>query len=85
MSFLSNGLVLVKYLPVGVWFGFLGGEVEIVNESGETPKTVVVHRPGEFIGDVAQLIGGPALVSAAARTDREVYEVSTEALREILD
>ena len=30
---------------------------------------------------MAQLTGGPALVSAVARTDSEVYEVSPEALR----
>jgi thioredoxin reductase (NADPH) len=46
------------------FFVVKSGEVEIVDESGETPKTVAVHRPGEFTGDVAQLTGGPALVSA---------------------
>ena len=50
-----------------------------------TPKTVAVHGPGEFTGDVAQLTGGPALVSAVARGDCEVYEVSADALRQILN
>ena len=52
-----------------------------MDESGETPKTITVHGPGEFTGDVAQLTGGPALVSAVARGDCEVYEVSPDALR----
>ena len=46
------------------FFVVKSGEVEIVDESGETPKTIAVHGPGEFTGDVAQLTGSPALVSA---------------------
>jgi thioredoxin reductase (NADPH) len=29
------------------FFVIKSGEVEILDESGETPKTVTVHRPGE--------------------------------------
>ena len=47
------------------------GEVEIIDESGDTPKTLTVHRPGEFTGDVAQLTGSPAVVGAIARGDME--------------
>ena len=61
------------------------GEVEIVDESGETPKTVTVHGPGEFTGEVGQLTGGPSLVTAIARGDCEVYEVSPDAFRQLLD
>src|SRR5438105_621839 len=59
------------------------GEVEIVDESGDQPKTVTVHGPGEFTGDVSQVTGRPAIVSAIARTDGEAYEVSPDALREL--
>ncbi len=62
-----------------------GGEVEIRDESGETPKTLVVLRSGQFTGDVAQLTGSPALVSGVARGDCEVYEVSPDALRDLLN
>src|SRR6266850_5648118 len=61
------------------------GEVEIVDESGETPKVVTVHQPGEFTGEVGQLTGGPSLVTAIARGDCEVYEVSPAAFRQLLD
>jgi len=54
------------------------GEVEIVDDSSAPPRTIRVHGPGEFTGDVAQITGGPALVSAIARTDCEVYEVSDD-------
>ena len=67
------------------FFVVKSGEVEIVDESGETPKTVAVLGPGEFTGDVTQLTGGPAIVSAVARGDCEVYEVSPDALRQLLN
>ena len=40
---------------------------------------------GQFTGDVSQLTGGPAVVSAVARGDCEVYEVSGDALRRLLN
>ena len=61
------------------------GEVEIRDESGETPKTIVVLHRGQFTGDAAQLTGSPVLVSGVARGDCEVYEVSQDALRQILN
>src|SRR5438445_622471 len=51
------------------------GEVEIVDHSGDEPKTVTVHRKGQFTGDVSHLTGNPAVVSAVARGDTEVYEL----------
>ena len=67
------------------FFVVKSGEVEIMDESGETPKTITVHRPGEFTGDVVQLTGSPAIVSAIARGDSEVYEVAAEAVRQVLN
>jgi thioredoxin reductase (NADPH) len=61
------------------------GQVEILDESGETPKIVTVHQPGEFTGEVGQLTGGPSPVTAIARGDCEVYEVSPAAFRLLLD
>ena len=67
------------------FFVIKSGAVEIRDESGEAPKTVTVHRPGEFTGDVAHLTGEPAVVSAVARGDTEVYEVSADGLRQVLN
>ena len=61
------------------------GEVEIVDYSGETPKTVVVHGKGQFTGDVSHLTGRSAVISAVARGECEVAEVSGEALRGALN
>jgi thioredoxin reductase (NADPH) len=67
------------------FFVVKSGQVEILDESGETPKTVTVHGPGEFTGDVAHLTGRPSVVSAVAREDCEVYEVSAEGVRQVLN
>jgi thioredoxin reductase (NADPH) len=61
------------------------GEVEIVDSSGDEPKTITIHRQGEFTGDISHLTGLPAVVSAIARGDCEVYEVSGDALRSALN
>jgi thioredoxin reductase (NADPH) len=61
------------------------GEIEIVDHSGDEPKTLTVHRTGQFTGDVSHLTGAPSVVSAVARGDCEVYEVSGEALRRALN
>ncbi len=61
------------------------GEVEIIDRSGDEPRTVTIHRQGEFTGDVSHLTGLPAVVSAFARGDCEVLEISGDALRRVLN
>jgi thioredoxin reductase (NADPH) len=60
------------------------GTVEILDQSGETPRVVTVHRPGEFTGDVSHLTGNPAVVTAVARGNCEVLEIAAGALRGVL-
>src|SRR5918992_2715078 len=67
------------------FFVIKSGAVEIVDDAGESPKTIAVLAPGEFTGDVAHLTGHPSLVSAVSRGDCEVYEVSAEGLHHILN
>jgi thioredoxin reductase (NADPH) len=61
------------------------GEVEILDYSGDEPKTVTIHRQGGFTGDISHLTGLPAIVTAVARGDTEVYEISGDALRQALN
>src|SRR5258708_24764904 len=61
------------------------GEVEIVDDTGDEPKTVTVHRPGAFTGDISHLTGRPAIVSGVARGDCEVYERAGDDLRKVLN
>src|SRR5687767_15989255 len=67
------------------FFVVKSGEIEIVDESGDGPRTLAVLGKGEFTGDVGHLTGGPSLISAVARGDCEVYEVSSAGVREILN
>jgi thioredoxin reductase (NADPH) len=67
------------------FFVVRSGEIEVIDESGDSPKTIAALGRGEFTGDVAHLTGGPSLVSVVARTDCEVYEVSPEGVREIMN
>jgi thioredoxin reductase (NADPH) len=61
------------------------GEVEIVDYSGDVPKTVTVHRAGGFTGDISHLTGNPSVVSGVARGDVQVYEISGDVLRRVLN
>ena len=45
------------------------GEIEIVDITGEEPKTLRVQGPGNFTGDVGHLTGSPKIVSAIADRD----------------
>jgi thioredoxin reductase (NADPH) len=67
------------------FFVVKSGRVEIVDRSDDPPKTVVVHGPGQFTGDVSQVTGSPAIVTAVARGDTEAYELSRDALRQLVN
>jgi thioredoxin reductase (NADPH) len=67
------------------FFVVKSGEVEIVDYSGDEPKRLTVHRPGQFTGEISHLTGAPAVVSAIARGRCEVLEVPGEALRRMLN
>ena len=67
------------------FYAVRSGQVEIRDESGDAPKVITVHGPGEFTGEVGQLTGTPAVVTAVACGDTEVYELTTESLRQALN
>ena len=41
------------------FFVVRSGEIEILDQTGETPTTIAVHGRGEFTGDVSHLTGHP--------------------------
>jgi thioredoxin reductase (NADPH) len=61
------------------------GDVEIIDFSGDKPKTLTVHHKGGFTGDISHLTGNPSVVTAIARGDCEVYEISRDTLRQTLN
>ncbi len=61
------------------------GAIEIVDYSGDAPKVIATHHKGQFTGDISHLTGAPAIFSAIARGYCEVFEISGEALRHVLN
>ena len=61
------------------------GKIEILDYSGDEPRIIVTHGPGQFTGDVSHLTGMPAVFTAIARGECEVYEISQASLREVLN
>ena len=60
------------------------GEIAIVDDSADVPKTIVVHGPREFTGDVSLLTDRPAVISAYARGETRAYCVSQSELRRVI-
>lgn len=61
------------------------GEVDILDYSGDVPRSLTVHRKGGFTGDISHLTGNPSVVTAVAKGDCEVYEISNDALKQALN
>ncbi len=66
------------------FFLLLEGTVEITERSGGEERTVTVHEPGEFTGDVDMLTGRASLVTATARAPGRVLRLSAEDLQTII-
>ncbi|MCZ7669526.1 MAG: cyclic nucleotide-binding domain-containing protein [Chloroflexi bacterium] len=60
------------------------GRVEIVDRSSGVVHTVLVHEPGEFTGDLANLAGRASNVDAVALGDVDVYEISKSNFQQII-
>jgi thioredoxin reductase (NADPH) len=60
------------------------GAIAIVDESGDEPRTLVVHGPREFTGDVSLLTDRPAVVSAYAQGACRAYCVAPGDLRRVI-
>ena len=56
-----------------------------MDELGDVPKSIVTHGPRAFAGDVSLISGRPAVVSGYARGATDVYEVSPDALKQLLN
>jgi thioredoxin reductase (NADPH) len=66
-------------------FIVISGKIEILDSSGDEPRIITTHGSGQFTGDISHLTGMPAIFTAIARGDCEVYEISQEALRQVLN
>ncbi len=66
------------------FFVVVRGAVEIVEHSSGETKKVALHERHAFGGDVSLVTGRPALVSAIARGETEVFEISPSDIRRIM-
>jgi len=66
------------------FFVILSGRVEIVDSSGDVPRRVTIHEPGEFTGDVDVLTGRVSLVGGLAMETCEVLELAAEQIRKVV-
>jgi thioredoxin reductase (NADPH) len=62
----------------------LSGEVDIVRRELSRESLVVTHGPGQFLGELAQLAGRPALADAVAKNPVEALIIAHERLRALL-
>ena len=67
------------------FFVVRSGEVEILDQTGDVPATIAVHGRGEFTGDVSHLTGTPAIFTAVALSDCEVYAISGDRLKQVIN
>ncbi len=64
---------------------FLSGEVEISQRGSDgNRRPIVTHGPGSFMGELAQLSGGPSFIDALALTAGEAVDIPPDRLRALL-
>ena len=68
----------------GGFFIVLEGAVEVIDRSGEQPRPIARHEPGQFTGDIDILARRTSLVSAFARGPTELLQVSSSDIRRII-
>ncbi|MFF7206570.1 FAD-dependent oxidoreductase [Streptomyces sp. NPDC008141] len=82
----SEGAVLFREgEPFGEFLVVLAGLVEVVHDfEGPDERTVAVHGPGRFLGELGLLEGQAAFYSAVVREPGEVLAIPVDRLRAIV-
>jgi thioredoxin reductase (NADPH) len=62
----------------------LDGRVETRTGEGPQERTVAVHGPGRFLGELNLLTGGPSFLTAVAREEGELLVVAAARLRDLV-
>src|SRR4029450_5711706 len=82
----AAGEAVVRVGEVGPGLALvLDGEIEVTqrDETGHT-RQIVIHKRGNFMGELAQLSGRPYLVDEIALTDTQIMAISPDKLRALL-
>jgi thioredoxin reductase (NADPH) len=81
----AQGEVIVTAGQVGPGFVvILSGEIDIVRRESTRKGIIVTHGPGQFMGELAQLAGRPALADAIAKKPVQALIIAPERLRALL-
>jgi len=81
----AQGEVIVTAGQVGPGFVvILSGEIDIVRGESARKGIIVTHGPGQFMGELAQLAGRPALADAIAKKPVQALIIAPERLRALL-
>jgi thioredoxin reductase (NADPH) len=62
----------------------VSGQVEISQDGGDRRETIVVHGPGSFAGELAQLSERPSLVTAEAIEPVNAFVIPSRRLRDLM-
>jgi len=65
-------------------FVVVSGELLVVDDAVDPPRTIATLGPGEFTGEVSQLTGAASFVTVIAHGDVDAYEVTTEGVRALI-
>src|SRR4051812_31519108 len=69
-----DGETLISIGDRGIkFFVVKTGEIEILDYSGDQPRTIAIHRTGQFSGDITHLTGTAAMFRVVARGDCELF------------
>lgn len=68
----------------GGFYIVLDGGIEVLDRSGDEPRRIALHGPGQFTGDIDILTRRRPVVGAVARGDTEVLGVSSADVRRII-
>src|SRR3984885_5339900 len=61
----ADGETLIKAGDRNIKFFIVKkGEIEIIDYSGDEPRTLAIHHKGGFTGDISHLTGNPAIFNA---------------------
>lgn len=60
------------------------GEIEVCDDSQGKRQVIARHGPREFTGDMAVLLGRPAVFTAVTRGETTVHEIAPDALRRLV-
>ncbi|ABF40749.1 cyclic nucleotide-regulated FAD-dependent pyridine nucleotide-disulfide oxidoreductase [Candidatus Koribacter versatilis Ellin345] len=81
----SGDILFEPNTPNIPFFVVLSGEMEIVQPTSEGERSIVVHTPGHFTGELNMISGQRSLVRARISKPGEILEITPDALRSIIN